>query len=50
MTFACVLSALLIIAGQPLPVITWALAIVVVGCVITIIRRTLLVIAALESK
>lgn len=50
MTFACLIAALAAAAQWPMHVMTWALAIVNVGCVITIFRRTHLIMKELESK
>lgn len=49
MTFAATLSAILAFFGIITPAITIALAMVALGCLATIIRRTLLIIRELES-
>jgi phosphatidylglycerophosphate synthase len=50
MTFACVAAVILLAARSSFEILPWALDVVIVGCVITIARRTLLIIADLESK
>jgi phosphatidylglycerophosphate synthase len=50
MTAACVLDAVLRAARIDWPVLSWALALVCVGCVITVWRRTAAIIRELEGK
>jgi phosphatidylglycerophosphate synthase len=49
-TIAAVAQAVLIWTRVTFPLISWALAVICVGCVITIIRRTARIIAELEAK
>lgn len=49
-TGAAVLQAIVVWARGILPVMSIALAVISIGCVLTIIRRTLRIVAELESK
>jgi len=49
-TVAAVAQAILIIAHKDLPIITYALALISIGCVVTIIRRTARIVRELEAK
>lgn len=50
MTVSALASALLAVLHVSFEVLPWALALVVLGCNITIFRRTLMIVADLESK
>jgi phosphatidylglycerophosphate synthase len=50
MTTACLLNAAFVGLRSSFQVLPWALAIIVMGCVVTIVRRTFLIIRELESK
>jgi phosphatidylglycerophosphate synthase len=50
MTAACLVGAIEAAAGRPVRAVTLALALVVAGCVVTVIRRTILIARDLESK
>lgn len=50
MTGACVISAGLAFAGKMWPVISWALLVVAVGCLVTVFRRTTRIVRELESR
>lgn len=49
LTAACVVSAVLVWAGQSFPLMSWTLLLLAVGCLITIFRRTRRIIRQLES-
>ena len=50
LTGACVVSAGLVFLGQTFPLMAWALVVIAVGCVVTVFRRTALIIRELESR
>jgi phosphatidylglycerophosphate synthase len=50
MTAACVVAVIFLAVRSSYQILPWALGVVIVGCVVTIARRTLLIIADLESK
>ena len=51
MTAACLVGAIeAAAAGRPVRAVTLALAVIVAGCVVTVIRRTILIARYLESK
>jgi phosphatidylglycerophosphate synthase len=50
MTVACVIGATLAGIQSSFPIMAWALGVVIAGCVVTIVRRTLLIIGELEAK
>ena len=50
MTFACIGAALLAATGYWAELVRLALAVVVVGCVGTLVRRTIRIVAELEAK
>jgi phosphatidylglycerophosphate synthase len=49
-TVAAIAQAILVIAHKDIPIITYALALISIGCVITIIRRTARIVRELEAK
>ncbi len=50
MTAACVLAAALGVIGIAFPVITLALAVIALGCLVTVFRRTARIVRALEVR
>jgi phosphatidylglycerophosphate synthase len=50
LTVAAIIQSLLVLPHLSLPVTTYGLGIVCIGCVITVIRRTSRIVAELESK
>jgi phosphatidylglycerophosphate synthase len=50
MTAACIVAVILLATRSSFQILPWALGVVIVGCVVTIARRTSLIIADLESK
>jgi hypothetical protein len=50
MTLACLLAALEPVLGWDGRVMTLALAVIVVGCAVTIVRRTRRIVRELESR
>jgi phosphatidylglycerophosphate synthase len=49
-TVAAIGQAILVIAHNDLPIITYALALISLGCIVTIIRRTARIVRELEAK
>ncbi|MFY8216167.1 MAG: hypothetical protein ACOVMP_06155 [Chthoniobacterales bacterium] len=50
MTVCCLLSAGFGWAGIYVPLVGWALVLVAVGCLITLVRRTTRIVRELESR
>ena len=49
-TVAAIAQAILVIAHNDLPILTYALALISIGCIVTIIRRTARIVRELEAK